>query len=67
MALRQDNADLKSRMAGDLRRLQATASEVDAIRALLGTRAYRHDDIAVLVDDALFEARLAGVDAAVRV
>ena len=48
---------LISRMAVDLREYGATASERDAIRALL-TRGYGCGDIALYAEDALLEARL---------
>lgn len=50
------SAALILKMAADLRRLGATSSERDAIRALTSC-GYRMGDVAILADDALVEAR----------
>jgi hypothetical protein len=50
------SAGLILKMAADLRRLGATGSERDAIRALTSC-GYRMGDVAILAEDALFEAR----------
>jgi hypothetical protein len=47
-------------MAADLRRLNVLDSERDAIRAL-SSLPYRFGDVAVLAEDALFEARQSAV------
>lgn len=52
-----------SQMACDLVRLEATATERDALRALMGTGKYRNYDVAVFTEDAMLEARLAIVAA----
>jgi hypothetical protein len=49
------NRETIGRIAADLVARQATASEAEAIRALFGR--YDYGDIALLADDALFEAR----------
>ena len=58
--MRSDKQELIHRMAADLRRMQIFHSGREAIRAL-STGPYRLGDIAVLVDDALAEARQAAV------
>jgi hypothetical protein len=62
-----DNAvprhDMVARMAKDLVQFEASANERDAIRSLFG-RGYAMADIVMLVEDAMFEARQAGVAAA---
>lgn len=45
-------------MAAELVRCQATATEQDAIRSLIGR--FRYDDVVLLVGDALAEARRRG-------
>jgi hypothetical protein len=50
------SAALILKMAGDLRRLGVTGSEADAMRALKKC-GYRMGDVAILAEDALFEAR----------
>jgi hypothetical protein len=52
----RDTQVLVTQMAADLRRLKATSSERDAIRALL-TCPYGWGQVVALVDLALFEAQ----------
>jgi hypothetical protein len=59
--LSPSRSELVDIMAADLRRYEATRSESDAMRCLLGLRCYRSGDIVTLIDDALFEARQSAV------
>jgi hypothetical protein len=54
--LRNGRPDIIARMAADLCRYEATATESDAIRCLMA-RGYRNGDVVALLDDAIAAAR----------